>query len=123
MTSGACLFSPLGRARWSPAARVQRGSSETARCTSIGDRLVCPLLLHRHLHRNRLQRVVEFVAGGGNDLVYYFHASKDFAEDGVGSVQPAVVRDTDIELRATHAAPRPWRRRLGSKTARSFLRS
>ena len=25
---------------------------------------------------------------------------KDLAEDGVGSVQPAVVRDTDIKLRA-----------------------
>jgi hypothetical protein len=28
---------------WSPTARVQRGSSETARCTSTGDHLVCPL--------------------------------------------------------------------------------
>ena len=26
-----------GRARWSPTARVQRGPSETARCTSTGD--------------------------------------------------------------------------------------
>jgi hypothetical protein len=32
-----------GWARWSPPARVQRGSSETARCTSKGDRLACPL--------------------------------------------------------------------------------
>jgi hypothetical protein len=38
------IFSP-GRARWSPTARVQRGSSETARCTSTGDHLVCPLSL------------------------------------------------------------------------------
>ena len=30
---------------WSPIARVQRGSSETARCTSTGDHLVCPLTL------------------------------------------------------------------------------
>jgi len=30
---------PWGRARWSPTARVQRRSSETARCTSTGDRL------------------------------------------------------------------------------------
>jgi hypothetical protein len=30
---------------WSPTARVQRGSSETARCTSTGDHLVCPLML------------------------------------------------------------------------------
>jgi hypothetical protein len=28
---------PRGRARWSPTARVQRGSSQTARCTSTGD--------------------------------------------------------------------------------------
>ena len=36
---------PGGRARWSPTARVQRGSSETARCTSTGGHLVCPLIL------------------------------------------------------------------------------
>src|SRR5437773_6198084 len=29
-----------GQARWSPTARVQRGSSETARCASTGDYLV-----------------------------------------------------------------------------------
>ena len=29
---------------WSPTARVQRGSSETARCTSTGDHLACPLI-------------------------------------------------------------------------------
>ncbi len=58
------------------------------------------LFLHRHLHRDRLQRIIEFVAGGGDDLVYYFHASKDFAKDGVGAVQPAAVIDADIELRA-----------------------
>ena len=55
-------------------------------------------LLHRQLHRDRLQRIVEFVAGGGDDLVYYFHASKDFAEDGVGSVQPTGVREVDMAL-------------------------
>ena len=59
-----------------------------------------PLFLDRHLHLDRLQRIVEFVARGSDDLVYYVHAPKDFAEDGVGSVQPAVVIDTDIELRA-----------------------
>ena len=32
---------PWGRAKWSPIARVQRGSSETARCTSTGDHLAC----------------------------------------------------------------------------------
>ena len=58
------------------------------------------LLFHRHFHRNRRQRIVEFVAGGDDDLVYYFHASKDFTEEGVGSVQPAAVIDTSIELRA-----------------------
>ena len=57
-------------------------------------------LLHRHLHRDRLQGIIEFVARGGDDLVHDLHASENFAEDGVGSVQPAVVRDTDIELRA-----------------------
>ena len=30
---------------WSPTARVQRGSSETARCTSKGDYLDRPLIL------------------------------------------------------------------------------
>ena len=61
--------------------------------------VVCPtLFLDRHRYRNRLQGIVEFVSGGGDDRVYYFHASKDFAEDGVGSVQPAAVIDTDIEL-------------------------
>ena len=34
-----------GGLAWSPTARVQRGSSETARCTSTGDHLVCPLML------------------------------------------------------------------------------
>ena len=38
-------FSPEGGLDWSPTARVQRGSSQTARCTSTGDHLVCPLLL------------------------------------------------------------------------------
>ena len=80
--------------------RVQRGHSQAARCTSTGDYLVCPLFFDRHFHSNRYQRIVEFVAGGGDDLVYYFHASKDFDEDGVGSVQPAAVIDTDIKLRA-----------------------
>ena len=37
---------------------------------------------------------------GRRRLVHHLHAMKDLAEDGVGSVQPAVVRDTDIELRA-----------------------
>jgi len=54
------------------------------------------LFLDRHRHRDRLQGVVGFVARGGGDLVYYVHSPKDFAEDGVGSVQPAVVRDADI---------------------------
>ncbi len=52
--AGQLLFSLLprligrGRARWTPTARVQRGSSETARCTSTGDHLGCPLLLLIH---------------------------------------------------------------------------
>jgi hypothetical protein len=36
---------PGGRTRWSPTARVQRGSSQTARCASTGDHLVCPHIL------------------------------------------------------------------------------
>ena len=55
-------------------------------------------LFDRHLHRDRLQGIVEFVAGGGDDLVHDLHASENFAEDGVSSVQSAAVRDTDIEL-------------------------
>ena len=58
------------------------------------------LLLHCHRHCDRFQRIVEFVAGGGDDFVHHIHASKDLAKDGVGSVQPAAVIDTDIELRA-----------------------
>ena len=58
------------------------------------------LFLYRHRHRDRLQGVVGFVSGGGDDLVYHVHPPKDFAEDGVGSIQPAAVCDTDIELRA-----------------------
>ena len=71
------------------------------RVSRAGGRPGCPsLFLHRHSYRDRLQRIVEFVARSGDDLVYYFHASKDFAEDSVGSVQSAAVIDTDIELRA-----------------------
>jgi hypothetical protein len=33
------IFSLEGGLDWSPTARVQRGPSETARCTSTGDRL------------------------------------------------------------------------------------
>jgi hypothetical protein len=32
------------------------------------------------------------------DLVYHLHASKDFAEDDVGLVQPAAVCDPDMAL-------------------------
>jgi len=46
----ALLPSPRGQARWSPTARVQRGSFETARCTSTGDHLVCPLILLLSAH-------------------------------------------------------------------------
>ena len=38
------IFSPEGGLDWSPTARVQRGESATARCTSTGDHLACPLL-------------------------------------------------------------------------------
>jgi hypothetical protein len=38
------IFSPEGGLDWSPTARIQRGESATARCTSIGDHLACPLL-------------------------------------------------------------------------------
>src|SRR6267143_4294780 len=58
------------------------------------------LFLHRHLYLDRFERIVEFVAGGGDDLVHHLHAPKDLAKDCVGSVQSAAVRDTDIELRA-----------------------
>jgi hypothetical protein len=58
------------------------------------------LLLDRHGHRDWLQGIVGFVARGGDDLVHHLHTSEDFAEDGVGSVQPAVVVHADKELRA-----------------------
>jgi hypothetical protein len=73
------------------------------------------LFLHCHRHRDRLQGIVGFVPGGGDDLVNDLHASKNFVEDGVGSVQPAVVRDADIELRAIFAdVPRVCSRLLVS---------
>ena len=56
------------------------------------------LFLHRHLHRNRLQRIIEFVARGGGDFIHHLHAPKDLTEDGIGSVQPTAILDTDIEL-------------------------
>ena len=55
-------------------------------------RLPSLLLFHRHRHRDWLQGIAEFVARGGDDLVHHLHASNDFAEDGVGSVQSAAVR-------------------------------
>ena len=58
------------------------------------------LLFDRYCHCDRLQGVVCFVSDGGDDLVYHLHVPKDFAEDGVGSVQPAVVVHADKELRA-----------------------
>ena len=57
-------------------------------------------LFDSQLHRNRLQRIVVVAAGDGDDLVCNLHAPKDLAEDGLSSVQPAVIRDADIELRA-----------------------
>lgn len=74
---------------------------------------ISSLLLHRHRHRDRLQRVVGFVAGGGDDLVDDVHSPEDFAEDGVGSVQSAVVVHADKELRAViigvpRAVAFPW---------------
>ena len=83
-----------------PIAAVERGPLR-ARAPGAGDQHGCrstPLFLHRHLHLDRLQWIVEFVARGGNDLVDDLHAPKDFAKDGVGAVQSAVVIDTDIEL-------------------------
>lgn len=56
------------------------------------------LLLYRQRHGNWFQRIVEFVARDGDDLIHHLHASKDFAEDGVGAVQSAAVIDADIEL-------------------------
>jgi hypothetical protein len=55
-------------------------------------------IFERYHYRDWLQGIVEFVAGGGDDLVYYVHASEDFAEDGVGPVQSTGVRDTDMAL-------------------------
>ena len=56
-------------------------------------------LFYRHLHRNRLQWIIEFVAWGGDHFVCDIHPPKDFAEDGVDSVQSAAVIGTDIKLR------------------------
>ena len=69
---------------------------------SSAPRQVTILLAHPllHRHRHRLQGIVAVVSGGGDDFIHYLHASKDLAKDGVGSVQSAAVRDTDIELRA-----------------------
>ena len=57
------------------------------------------LLFHRQRNRNSLQRIVGSVARGGDDFRHNLHFPKDLTEDGIGSIQPAAVRDTDIELR------------------------
>ena len=105
--------------------RVQREHSQAARCTSTGDYLVCPLFFDRHFHSNRYQRIVEFVARGGDDLVHDIHPPEDFTKDGVGAVQPAAIIDTDIELRAvivrvTRAVA--LARNLGHADRASFVR-
>ena len=93
----------------------------------FGYKPVAPrLLFDRHRRRHRLQGIVEFIARGGDDLVYHLHAPKDFAEDGIGSVQPAVVRDTDIELGAVivgvpRAVALP--RHLGHGDCATFMRT
>ena len=57
---------------------------------------VSSLLFDRH----RLQGIVAVVSGDDDDLVHHLHSPEDLAEDDVGSVQPAVVRDAEVELRA-----------------------
>ena len=49
------------------------------------------LFFHRHGHRDRLQRIVGGVAGGGDNLVQGFDAAKVFPEHGVASVEPSVL--------------------------------
>jgi hypothetical protein len=84
------------------------------------------LLFDRHLHRDRFQRIVALVARRGDNLVHHLHASKDFAEDGIGSIQSTVVCDTDIELRAvivgvSRAVALPWH--LGHGDSAAFMRT
>ena len=62
-----------------------------------------PLLFHRHGHRDRLERIVGGVAGGGDDLVQDFDAAKDFPEYGVAPVESAVISHANKELRAVVA--------------------
>jgi hypothetical protein len=109
-----------------------RPSSEAllrARAPGAGDQRGCrstPLLFHRHHHRNWLQRIVEFVARGGDDLVHHLHSPKDLTEDGVGSIQSTGVRDTDIELRAVIVGvPRAvaLARDLGHADRAAFMRT
>ena len=57
-------------------------------------------LLHRHRYRDRLERIVVLVASNGRDLVDHLHPAEDFSEDAVSSIQPAIVGQTDEELRA-----------------------
>jgi len=58
------------------------------------------LLLHRHLHRDRLQRNVAFVSRGGDDLVDDVEPAKHFSEDGIAAAETAVVSHEDKELHA-----------------------
>ena len=76
-------------------------------------------------HGNRLEGIVEAVSGGGDDLVHHLHSPKDLAEDGVGSVQSAVVCDTDIKLGTiivgvSRAVAFPWH--FGHRNRPPFMR-
>ncbi len=60
--------------------------SSCAFCEQEG-RLPAPFLfLHCHRHRDRLQRIVGFVSGGGDDLVHHRHASKDLTKNRIGPI-------------------------------------
>ena len=84
------------------------------------------LLFDRHGHGDWLQGIVAVVPDCGDDLVHDIHPSKDLAEDGVGPVQPAVIRNTDIKLGSavveiSRAVALPWH--LGHGEGAPLMRS
>src|SRR5574341_617592 len=81
---------------------------------------------YRHLHLDRFEGIVEFVARRGSNLVDHIQATKDFSEHAVAPVQSAVVRQANEKLRAVvveiaGACTVPRRLRHGDRAA--FVRS
>jgi len=83
------------------------------------------LFFNHHRHRDRFERIVVLVPRNRRDLVDHVHAAEDLSEDTVGTIQPAVVSQTNEKLRAVvveiaRAGAVSWR--LGHGDGSSFVR-